>query len=221
MESAIRQASDQVQSTQAIEQPLGGSTCRGCGSSLARDQRYCLTCGGRNADSRVPFDDALGEPAQAAVAAPVAAKSAGAITPALAAALVCLSVLFLGTGVLIGRSNESTKPVAAAAPQVVTVPEGGASADTGAAAAAGAGSAAAAATPGAAAKSAAPKYVAPKVSAKVASDSQKMLACSTQKTQSASCAKLAAKVKTVVTPGTPPPTDGKAPAGGAAGQTFG
>lgn len=217
MQPATHQAHQSTQMTEPFHPVASAGQCRDCGSQMALDQRYCIACGGKTAKSRVPFDEALGETPSAVPLAPAAAQGAGTITPALAAAMVCLAVLFLGTGVLVGRSGSDTKPVAQSAPQVLTVPAGGATAD-GSAAAAGAQAPAgsAAKTGGAAAKT----YVAPKVSAKVAGDSQKMLACSKQKELSDSCKKLAAKVKTVVTPGAPPPTDNKAPAGGAQGQTF-
>jgi len=107
-------------------------TCRNCGGVVARQQRYCLSCGKRRMETRVPFAETLGKAPAAAAAAPaVAARSASAFTPAMAAACVCLGVLFLGTGVLVGRSANSAKPAAAPAPQVITVSAGGGSADAG------------------------------------------------------------------------------------------
>lgn len=218
MEAAIHQHQETTQVTEQFDPVTNTDPCRQCGSQLARDQRYCISCGGRSPNSRVPFDETLGE-APAATSKVSAAHGAGGITPALAAAMVCLAVLFLGTGVLVGRSGGDSKQVAQSAPQVITVPAGGATADTGAAAggAAAGGAAAGAGTPS---KAAAKAYVAPKVSAKVAGDSQKMLACSKQKEMTDACKKLSAKVKTVVTGGAPPPVDNKPPAGGATGQTF-
>ena len=38
-----------------------GERCTGCGVPLAEDQRYCLNCGGRRGNARVPFMDVLHE----------------------------------------------------------------------------------------------------------------------------------------------------------------
>jgi hypothetical protein len=38
-----------------------GEPCGSCGAALAADQRYCLACGHRRADARLPFRDILGE----------------------------------------------------------------------------------------------------------------------------------------------------------------
>ncbi|MFL5474017.1 MAG: hypothetical protein ACJ8AM_16805, partial [Gemmatimonadales bacterium] len=34
--------------------------CASCGAQLAGDQRYCLNCGARRGDARVPFMEILG-----------------------------------------------------------------------------------------------------------------------------------------------------------------
>lgn len=190
--------------------------CRGCGAAVAEDQRYCVGCGYRRLDKALPF---AGIGAGAAVAAPVdpPTKSKQAISPALAAAIVCLSVLFLGTGVLVGRSAGGSQQVAAAPQAVTTI-----------AAAAGDGAAAQAATtdPGAAkatkATKAAPTAVlkVPK-GAKVLNKASMSSATDCTGLSPAACSKKLAKLpKTIVTPGAPPPKDGKAPAGGGDGMTF-
>jgi len=127
--------------------PLGaaGEHCAACGAALAADQRYCLNCGVRRAESRVPFPASLhggaggaspaggaaaGVPgpgpgavvAGAAPAAPAAkAKRSWAdrdlLLPVLGTALLAIAV-----GILIGRSGASdtinTKaPVVNVAPQ--------------------------------------------------------------------------------------------------------
>ena len=201
----------------AVNAPVAASaevtTCRTCAASIALDQRYCLSCGERRADSRVPFAKTLGAPPAAATAAtaPVAAKAA--ISPGLAAAVVCLAVLFLGTGVLVGRSaGNGNAPVAAAAPQVITVPAGGATADTaagGAAAGKAKGKAKAAAT---ADKPTGPAPVATAADKAAVAKSDK---CSTPE----ECSKASLKIPNkVVTSGKQVAPDGK-PAGGGTAPT--
>jgi hypothetical protein len=112
---------------------VAGDQCTNCGSPLAPDQRYCVQCGQRRGQSRLPV-------AQPVAAAPVPRRPR---TPRLShnAALIAgvgTLLLALGVGVLIGRSGEKTSNASGAAPQVITV---GGSGGTGAAAAAGAGAA--------------------------------------------------------------------------------
>lgn len=114
---------------------LGGSDhCPSCGASLAPDQRYCLHCGQRRGDPRLPFMDAVvfmesaKRQPQAEAAATTAAQaplpdrrpfmSANASLVAGVATLV----LAIGVGVLIGRSGDSGSSNAAApTPQVIRV----------------------------------------------------------------------------------------------------
>ncbi len=109
--------------------------CASCGAPLAGDQRYCLECGERHAP---PSSVLLGGSAQARAAQPPAAPyglGAGP-PPALThettygasrnnavtvIAGVGVLLLAMGVGVLIGRSGGSSKPVAAATPQILTV----------------------------------------------------------------------------------------------------
>jgi hypothetical protein len=109
-----------------------GEPCSVCGAPLAGDQRYCLNCGERRADARIPFMDILrsgsGSPPPAeppAPAAPPPERGGFALTPVSAGiAVVCL-VLVAGLGFLIGRDGqEQPKPVAQKAP-VVNVQAGG------------------------------------------------------------------------------------------------
>lgn len=116
----------------------GTEPCPHCGTSLALDQRYCLSCGaprtylsgmlldrlrssaGETASSRPLQPPAPGGPAGALMSPPPSGSSGwqrgGALT--LIAGIGVL-LLAMGVGVLIGRSGGSTS--AGAAPQVITV----------------------------------------------------------------------------------------------------
>ncbi|HVY97508.1 MAG TPA: hypothetical protein VHA54_11170 [Solirubrobacterales bacterium] len=111
----------------------GGDQCANCGAPLAVDQRYCLQCGQRRGDPRLPFMDAVvlmdavRRTQQGPPPPPPTKKQRGGISPN-AALITGIGVLLLalGLGVLIGRSgNNSTTASAPAAPQVITVNEGG------------------------------------------------------------------------------------------------
>ena len=106
------------------------------GLPLAADQRYCLNCGLRRADSRVPYEQVLPGSASAAIQGPPAtpppASASAGSTPAGWSPMVPLVgvgvvAVVLGVGVLIGRSvSGSTKK--ASAPQVISVGGAGAGA---------------------------------------------------------------------------------------------
>lgn len=113
----------------------GGDQCASCGAPLAVDQRYCLRCGQRRGDPRLPFMDAVvlmdavQRTQQGPPPPPPAKKRRGGISPN-AALITGIGVLLLalGLGVLIGRSGSNgTTASAPAAPQVITVNEGGGS----------------------------------------------------------------------------------------------
>ncbi len=118
-----------------------GEPCASCGAPLAGDQRYCLECGARRAEARLPFRDILatgpaaappgGLPPATAVAVEERPPQRGSGVGFLAG-LLCLLVA-LGVGVLIGNAGDN-KTAAAPPPQVITV--GGAAAAPAAAAAA-------------------------------------------------------------------------------------
>ena len=118
-----------------------GDNCPNCGASLAPDQRYCLACGNRRGDPRLPFMDAVVfmESAKRPVAADSGAAAAATVPdrrPFISAnaslvAGVATLILAIGVGVLIGRSGDSGSSNAAApAPQVITVGAGSAGAAT-------------------------------------------------------------------------------------------
>jgi hypothetical protein len=113
-----------------------GEKCGSCGAAMASDQRYCLACGQRRGDPRLPFMDAVvlmdavKRPAQAPPPPP--RKKRGGISPnaALIAGVGTL-LLALGIGVLIGRSGTHEVAQTAAAPQVIKVGGGGEESATG------------------------------------------------------------------------------------------
>lgn len=122
-----------------MRNPLAGAgdNCPNCGASLAPDQRYCLNCGQRRGDPRLPFMDAVVfmEAAKAPQAAPESAATSMSSPapdrrPLLSAnaslvAGVATLVLAIGVGVLIGRSGDSGSSNVAAQPQVIKVGGGG------------------------------------------------------------------------------------------------
>jgi hypothetical protein len=103
-----------------------GDQCPSCGAALAADQRYCLECGQRRGDPRLPFMDAVvlmdavRQPQQPPP--PPAKKKRTGISPnaALIAGVGTL-LLALGIGVLIGRSGHQEVAQTAAAPQIIKV----------------------------------------------------------------------------------------------------
>lgn len=101
-----------------------GDQCPSCGAALAADQRYCLECGQRRGDPRLPFMDAVvlmdavKHPQQAPPAAPKK-KRAGISPNAALIAGVGTLLLALGIGVLIGRSGHQEVAQTAAAPIVI------------------------------------------------------------------------------------------------------
>jgi hypothetical protein len=118
--------------TQDIHAPtLGaqGEPCAQCGAPLAGDQRYCLECGARRADARIPFRDILARQGGGPPRTPVVRgygeerKQPSGMT--FLVGLVCL-LLALGVGVLIGRSGNDTPTAAAPAPAPQVISVGGA-----------------------------------------------------------------------------------------------
>ncbi len=101
-------------------------TCASCSAPLAGDQRYCLECGERRlAPSSVLLS---GPPPSSppAAAAPTMPPPAPSDAPPRGSAVTLIAgvgvlLLAMGVGVLIGRSGGSSKPTAAATPQVISV----------------------------------------------------------------------------------------------------
>lgn len=113
-----------------------GDNCPNCGSVLASDQRYCLQCGQRRGEPRLPFMDAVvfmetskrapAEPGAAPAPPPPADRRPFMSANASLVAGVATLVLAIGVGVLIGRSGEGDASNAAApAPQIIRVGGGG------------------------------------------------------------------------------------------------
>ena len=122
----------------AIESlPLGadGETCASCRAALTEDQRYCLNCGRRRGETRVPF------PPNGPQSAEGPAKASGASgrdwTPIVALGGLGALAIVLVVGVLIGKSASPQTKQVAAAPQVIRVEGGGAGGNTGGASGAG------------------------------------------------------------------------------------
>jgi hypothetical protein len=112
----------------------GNESCPNCGARMAADQRYCLNCGHRRGEPRLPFMDAVvfmesmsapGGGGAATPPPPPADSSSNNRWNANAALIagVATLVLAIGVGFLIGRSGHDNS-TQAAAPQVIKV-EGG------------------------------------------------------------------------------------------------
>jgi hypothetical protein len=199
-----------------------GEPCAQCRTPLARDQRYCLSCGARRAGlSPLLSGDPLaggavaapGEIAPPPVGAPPAPDPAPrrrvprlSTDATVLAGAACL-LLALLVGVLIGRAGREPAPQRVAAPQVITV---------------GGGAPAATATPTATAT----QTPAPAASATAtpAKGKAKKDAKAIQDIQGASgedYSKKSEKLpKTLTTPGKPPPKDNKPAGGGSDSETF-
>jgi hypothetical protein len=108
----------------------GSDACGSCGAPMAADQRYCLECGQRRGDPRLPFMDAVvlmdavKQPSQPPPQPPKKKRSGISPNAALIAGVGTL-LLALGIGVLIGRSGTHEVAQMAAAPQVIKVGGGG------------------------------------------------------------------------------------------------
>jgi hypothetical protein len=105
-----------------------GEQCPSCGAQMVADQRYCLECGRRRGDPRLPFMDAVvfmeavKRPRSAAPPPPPRERGPRMSANASLIAGIATLVLAIGVGVLIGRSGgQGSAPVAASAPQIIKV----------------------------------------------------------------------------------------------------
>lgn len=104
-----------------------GESCASCGAALAPDQRYCLQCGQRCGEPRLPFMDAVvlmdavAQPVSVPMPAAKKKKRSGVSPNAALIAGVGTLLLALGIGVLIGRSGHQEVAQTAAAPQIIKV----------------------------------------------------------------------------------------------------
>ena len=203
--------------------------CRSCGAPLAADQRYCLQCGARRAEARLPFLEILARQVPASGAAGAAGETTVTRTTtsgagnwftrlstntAAVAGVACL-LLALGVGVLIGGlGSDDASAGSNAAPQIITV--GG-----GAAPAAAATTSAPASTTAPAATDTADDDSAAKSSKKKTSSSSKSDSKASSEVKDLDKAsgddytKKSEKLpKTLGTGGAPPPVDKSKPVGG-------
>jgi len=101
-----------------------GEQCPSCSAHVAADQRYCLHCGARCGDPRLPFMsavtfmDAMKAPAGAGASSPPPRRQQRRMSPNMALfATIGVLLLAMGVGVLIGRSgNHSVATAPQAAP---------------------------------------------------------------------------------------------------------
>jgi hypothetical protein len=114
----------------------GGEQCPSCGSVIAAGQRYCLHCGQRCGEPRLPFMnavtfmDSMKAPAQAEASSPPPKQRRRLSPNAALIAGVGTLLLAMGVGVLIGHSGNQSVATNAAAPQVITVHGGGGETET-------------------------------------------------------------------------------------------
>ncbi|HEV7398822.1 MAG TPA: hypothetical protein VGN84_00995 [Solirubrobacterales bacterium] len=108
-----------------------GEQCPSCGTSVAADQRYCLHCGQRCGEPRLPFMnavtfmDAMKQTKSTAATPPVKPTRRGVSANAALIAGVGTLILAMGVGVLIGRSGNNSTTATPAAAQIIKVPAGG------------------------------------------------------------------------------------------------
>jgi hypothetical protein len=106
----------------------GGEQCSNCNANMAADQRYCLECGQRRGDPRLPFMDAVvfmdavRQPREAAPPPPPRERKPRMSANASLIAGIATLILAIGVGVLIGRSGDNGSATAAnATPQIIKV----------------------------------------------------------------------------------------------------
>src|SRR5689334_1900758 len=110
-----------------------GEACPNCRRPMAPDQRYCLECGQRRGEPRLPLMDARAmQPALPPPSPPPMQRRHMSPNATLVAGIATL-LLAMGVGVLIGNSGKSSSASSTPAVQVVKVPGAGATAATGSA----------------------------------------------------------------------------------------
>jgi len=115
----------------------GGEQCPSCGMAVAADQRYCLHCGQRCGEPRLPFMnattfmDSMRAPSEALAGPAPQPQRRRRLSPnaALIAGVGTL-LLAMGVGVLIGHSGNQSVATNAAPAQVITVHGGGGETET-------------------------------------------------------------------------------------------
>lgn len=205
--------------------------CRACGAPLATDQRYCLQCGTRRAEARLPFLEILARqvPARAAAAAaetttsrttqrgPAAWLGRVSTNAAAVAGVACL-LLALGVGVLIGGLGSDDASGSAPAPQIITVGGGAAPAAAAPAATSSAPAGTETTTDGGGDASSSKSKSSKKGSGSSSSKSSSKPSAAVKdldKSSGSDYAKKSEKLpKTLGTGGAPPPVDKSKPAGG-------
>jgi hypothetical protein len=109
-------------------------SCPVCEAPLATDQRYCLTCGHRRGDPRLPFLDAATSADFAAARAgtgrtspppPSRQGSRGRSPNASLIAVVAVLILAVGLGFLIGRAGHEGGSAANQGTERITIEGGG------------------------------------------------------------------------------------------------
>jgi hypothetical protein len=109
--------------------PTPSDICSQCGAPIAADQRYCLECGQRRGEPRLPFMDGRGmQPALPPPSPPPKPRRRVSPNATLVAGIATL-LIAMGVGVLIGHSGKSASSSSPPV-QVVKVPGTGATAGT-------------------------------------------------------------------------------------------
>jgi zinc ribbon protein len=113
----------------------GNESCPNCGARMAADQRYCLNCGHRRGEPRLPFMDAvtfmesMNKPGGAAGTPPppppAEPRSNRMNANAALIAGVATLVLAIGVGFLIGRSGHENSGNAQAQAPIKVIEVGG------------------------------------------------------------------------------------------------
>jgi hypothetical protein len=104
-----------------------GEQCPSCGVHVAADQRYCLSCGARCGEPRLPimdavtFMDAMKQPREASAPQPPQSPPRRLSANTALFATIGVLLLAMGVGVLIGRSGNRSVASTPVAPQVIKV----------------------------------------------------------------------------------------------------